>query len=91
MKYQNAKKVWVEREFYQLTNLVVLVRVDVGLRVLPRGPLPVLQPPERRHHGVVVAVSRPGPDGQLAQVGAGVVHDGLVHVVPEAGGTSNSL
>ena len=68
-----------------MTNLVVPVGVDVGLRVLPRGPLPVLQPPERRHHGVVVAVARPRPDGKLAQVRSGVVHDRLVHVVPEAG------
>ena len=28
-------------------------------------------------------VEGPGPHGQLAQVGPGVVHDGLVHVVPE--------
>ena len=65
-------------------NLVVPVRVYVGLRVLPRGTLSVLQPPERRHDGVVVAVARPGPHRQLAQVGTRVVHDGLVHVVPEA-------
>ena len=28
-------------------------------------------------------VDGPGPDGELAEVGPGGVHNGLVHVVPE--------
>ena len=30
-----------------------------------------------------IPVNGPGPDRQLAEVGSGGVHDGLVHVVPE--------
>ncbi len=30
-----------------------------------------------------IPINGPGPHGQLAQIGPGVVYDGLVHVVPE--------